>query len=353
MKTFIRPKPDLKRGCRLSAIFLLITLFLVTACALPQIRQENAKAPPQWPPYPNPARIVWVKDIKDHKDFGISKSFWKRMLDMITGGKDSGIVRPYGIFVDNKKRLFVVDVGASVVHFMDLQENTYKAIGEEKDATFRTPIGVAGDENENIYITDSEAGVVFRYSISDNRLTPFIPALMRPTGIAFNKKNSLLYVTDTKANHVVVFDLNGMERFRIGHWGDGPGQFNHPTDIFTDPEGKVYVTDPLNARIEVFSAEGKFLREFGTPGNTVGTFAKPKGVALDSEGHIYINDALFDTIQIFDASGHILLNFGENGTDAGQFWMPSGIFIDENDFIYIADTYNRRVQVFRYVKANK
>lgn len=350
MKTLKQLAPNVQRICRAFAI--MIVMALLASCAfVPQVRQEAPTPSPQWPPLPFPARIVWVKDIKNQHDYGISKSLWKKLLILIAGETDHGIVKPYGLYVDNKKRLFVVDDGASVVHFMDLQENTYKAIGE-KEASFRTPIAIAGDDDENVYITDSEAGIVFRYNLRNNRLTPFIPALVRPTGIAFNKKNRLLYVTDTKSHHVAVFDLTGRECFHIGRWGEGPGQFNHPTDLFIDPEGKVYVTDPLNARIQVFSAEGRFIKEFGNPGNSVGTFAKPKGVALDSEGHIYINDALFDTIQIFDASGQVLLNFGENGTAAGQFWMPSGIFIDRNDFIYIADTYNHRVQVFKYVKAS-
>jgi DNA-binding beta-propeller fold protein YncE len=156
-------------------------------------------------------------------------------------------------------------------------------------------------------------------------------------------------VSETAAHQVLLFDLNGRERFRIGHNGSKAGQFNFPTDLFIDKTGKLYVTDALNARIQVFSADNKFVRAFGEEGDGEGEFSKPKGVAVDSDGNIYVCDSLRDSVQIFDSTGRLLMEFGGRGQSAGTFWMPSGIYIDR-DVIYVADTYNHRVQVFRYLR---
>lgn len=342
-------------GCmrlRLCAAFsLLLACLLLSACATYPGGGPESELKLQWPPLPYAPRIVWVKEIKDYRDGGISQSFWKRIGELVMGAKDHRMGRPYGIFVDDRDRLYIIDAGASLVHVMDMKRKQYSVIGDGKNAVLRSPIGITGDGEDNVYITDSEASVVYRYSPAQKSLTPFITSLDRPTGIAFNRNNRLLYITDTTTHQVMVFDQTGRERHRIGKRGDGPGQFNYPTDLAIDAKGTLYVTDSLNARIETFSADGRFLSQIGKPGDQVGTFSKPKGVAADSEGHIYACDALFDTVQIFDTSGRVLLNFGSNGTDPGQFWMPSGLHIDRNDFIYVADSYNRRVQVFRYVKA--
>ena len=307
----------------------------------------------QWPPLPLPSRITWVKEIRDYQDLGITKGMWQRVVDFVAGAGNTRIGKPYGLFHDGQQRLFIVDVGFALVHVMDLKDKKYTVIGEGKEDVFRTPIAVTEDDRENAYITDAGAGIVYRYSLKEKKLTPFTRfKLGRPTGIAFNSKNRLLYVSDTTSHQVVALDLGGMEVFRIGMRGSAAGQFNYPTDLFVDKHGQLYVTDALNARIQIFTANGGFVSTFGKPGDTSGSFAKPKGVAVDSDGHIYVCDAMFDAVQIFDATGRTLLDFGENGVGAGQFWMPSGLFIDRDDFIYVADSYNRRIQVFKYLKVD-
>lgn len=329
---------------------ILLCLALGACATLREPGETAARQELQWPPLPLPARIVWVNEIGSYRDVGISKGFWQRVTEAFAGAEEERIGKPYGVLMDDKRRLFIVDVGFAMVHVMDLQQKRYFAIGGGKVRVFRSPIAVAEDDRENLYITDSGAGAIYRYNLKKEKLEPFIVAdLGRPTGIAFNPKNRLLYVTDTTNHQIAVFDLRGNERFRIGGRGEGVGQFNYPTDLFVDDQGLLYVTDALNARVTIFSADGAHMKTFGRPGDTSGDFAKPKGVAVDRYGNIYVCDALLDAVQIFNAEGALLLTFGSNGEKAGQFWMPSGIFIDKNDNIYVSDSYNRRVQVFKYL----
>lgn len=340
---------SLKGALLLCSLLALSVLFGACAGGTPKPRAPQREL--LWPPLPMEPRIQWVREIHDYTDVGITKGFWKRITDFVAGASDIRIGKPYGVFVDDQERLFVVDVGLAMVHVMDMKEKRYSIIGEGKEDIFRTPIAVTEDDDENVYITDSGTGVIHRYSFRKKTLHPFTSVkLGRPTGIAYNRSNRLLYVTDTGKHQVVIFDLNGRERFRIGGRGEGPGQFNYPTDLFIDKQARLYVTDALNSRVQIFSANGAFLKAFGQAGDSSGRFTKPKGVAVDSEGHIYVCDALLDLVQIFDDSGRLLLDFGGTGTEAGKFWMPSGIYIDGNDYIYVADAYNRRVQVFKYLK---
>jgi DNA-binding beta-propeller fold protein YncE len=340
-------------GAPLILLLLLALLPLFTGCAAFNASAGLATQEIFWPPAPFEARIQWVKGIHNKQDAGIEKSFWNRVVEFVIGEETEGISKPYGIYVDAQERLFVADSGRGVVHEFNMKDKEYSLIGRNGKRVFQTPIALTGDDAGNLYITDSAAGAVFRYSIREKILTPFIAGkLGRPTGIAFYGNKHLLYISDTASHQIVVFDLQGLELFRIGGRGESPGQFNFPTDLCVDSGGDLYVTDALNARIQVFSADGKFLRMFGSAGDSVGYFSKPKGVAVDSEGHVYVSDALQDSVQIFDKTGVLMLDFGETGNRAGQLWMPSGVFIDSSDTIYIADSYNQRIQVFRYLKSS-
>jgi DNA-binding beta-propeller fold protein YncE len=330
---------------------LIASLISLTACAHPgSLVQGTPPVALQWPAKPDIARIQWVKTVADYQDAGIAKGFWKKVLEFVAGADESHIVRPHGVLLDGQERLCIADPGAGVVHVMDVKEGRYTIIGRESGSPLRTPIGVAEDAQDRLYITDSTAGKVFRYDFASRTLSPFLQrSLLRPTGIAYNKSNKLLYVVDTAASQIVALDEKGGEKLRFGTVGENGGGFNRPTDIAVDAAGQIYVTDPLNYRIKRFTPDGKLLTQFGAPGDGVGYLNKPKGVAVDSEGHIYVSDALLDAVQIFDETGRLLLVFGSNGTGNGEFWMPSGIYIDQHDNIFVADTYNRRIQVFRYI----
>lgn len=336
---------------RLGVILILAALPLLSGCATVNTPDDPSVPGIYWPSFPLEPRIQWTKEIRNRHDAGIGKSLWKRMVELVAGEEQDHIVKPYGIYVDAEERLFVADAGSSTVHVFDTRDKDYSVIGGGDRQLFLTPIALAGDDAGNVYITDSAAGTVFRYNTADAKVVPFLSGkLLRPTGIAFNRKNRLLYITDTSRHQVVVFDLNGRERFRIGQRGEGAGLFNFPTDLFIDPAGDLYVTDALNSRVQIFSAAGMAVGMFGSEGDSPGYFAKPKGVAVDSDGNIYVCDAIQDSLQIFDRAGRLLLNLGDTGAGAGQFWMPSGIFIDSRDSVYVADSYNGRIQIFKYLK---
>lgn len=331
--------------------FALCIAFLSGCASTNHARYDIKNGELVWPPLPLEPRIQWVKEIRDYRDAGVDRGFWKRVWDFVAGEEESRIIRPHGVCFDEKKRLFVVDPGSAAVHFMDMDKGRYWLLTGEERKGFLVPIGVTRDDDDSLYITDSGTGAIYRYNLAERSLKPFTPfKLKRPTGIAFNAVNGFLYVADTAAHQIVALDTTGTERFRFGSRGTEPGQFNSPTDLFIESRGRVIVTDALNNRIQIFSATGQFISAFGEAGDTAGRLSKPKGVAVDSDGHIYVCDAQLDMVQIFDETGRLLLTFGENGTGPGQFWMPSGIYIDGNDYIYVSDTYNRRIQVFRYLK---
>ncbi|MEI6827845.1 MAG: 6-bladed beta-propeller [Desulfuromonadales bacterium] len=344
----VRSKPLLLSTVRF--VVLLTIFFALAACATGRPGAITEHADISWPLANAQSRVVWIKTISGPVDISGNSGFWQRIREVVSGSDKSVIDRPYGVLRSAAGVLYLTDPGRGMVHCLNIGNGAYSVIAARDDAPLLSPIGLAEDNTGRIYITDSVAGMVYRHTPKDGSLKPLLQqALERPTGIAFNPVNGLLYVTDTMASQIVVLEQNGLIKQRIGSHGDGNTSFNRPTDIAIDNRGQIYVTDSLNFRVTVMTPEGQTANHFGAPGDSAGSFSRPKGIAVDSVGNIYVNDSLMDAVQVFDQNGLLQLMFGRKGIEAGQFWMPSGLFIDRLDQIYVADTYNRRIQIFRYL----
>jgi DNA-binding beta-propeller fold protein YncE len=256
--------------------------------------------------------------------------------------------RPHGVFVDDDEVLYVTDLGRAVV--VDLKTSASYLITMMGDLPLAVPIGITASPDGRVFLADSDLGLVGIYTRGGRKFLRLLEGWFeRPTGLALSTATGRLYVSDSGAHTVYVYDLDGKRLGSIGRRGEGPGEFNYPTHVAVDREGLLYVADTLNFRVQIFSPEGVFLSSFGRAGDSYMEFDKIKGIAVDSEGHIYVTDAVQDMVKIFDREGRILLFFGKKGFFYGQFYLPAGIHIDSRDRIFVADALNRRVQAFQFL----
>ncbi len=71
-----------------------------------------------------------------------------------------------------------------------------------------------------------------------------------------------IYVADSQASEVRVFDASGQHLLNIGRRGEGPGEFTTPDDLRITSTGEVVVRDQEGARFSVFAPDGTFLRSW-------------------------------------------------------------------------------------------
>ena len=163
-----------------------------------------------------------------------------------------------------------------------------------------------------------------------------------PHGLWVDQDNNI-WVTDgrgskdKKGNTAIKMDQNGKVLMTLGQpgvAGDGPNQFNAPSDVITAPNGDIFVADghggDTNARIVKFDKTGKFIKAWGKKGTAPGEFQTPHGLAMDSAGRLFVADRSNNRVQVFDQDGKYLLEWK-------QFGSPSGLWIDKNDILYVAD----------------
>lgn len=337
---------------KLLSALLVIAVLLMTGCARQwTLRSEGPDKALQWPYQPDKPKVTYIMSIKGFKSVSDSRSVINTVVYGNSADEDDMFRLPVAISIGGDGRLAVADIGRKCVHlYVPAQQKYIRIYGTDKES-LASPVGVAFDDEMRLYVSDSLAGKVFVFG-SDGAFMFFLQGpeagqLKRPTGIAYNLKDRLIYVADTLDNRIYAFNAAGKVVFSFGERGEEPGRFNFPTHIFFSGSGDLHVTDTMNFRVEIFDARGGFLGVFGQHGDGSGNFAMPKGVAVDRDGIIYIVDNLFDTIQLFDRKGTYLLNVGKRGNDFGEFWMPTGLFIDGSGLLYICDTYNSRVQVFK------
>ncbi len=304
-----------------------------------------------WPLPPEKPRVQFIQTIITPQDLGVKKGFFAKLWEFIVGEDTANrIMSPHGVVADGEGKLYVADWGGKQIHFFDFRKKEYDVFFKTRLGPLESPIGLALDADGLLYVTDSVLRRIFVFNGTKNKKVLGDDSLLRPTGIAINKKDKLLYVADTQGHRIDVFDLDGKKQFSFGRQGPREGEFNYPTHIAIDSAGDVYVMDSLNFRVQIFDKQGRFEKQFGGNGTGIDQFMKPKGIAVDSEGHIWVSDNLRNTIQVFDREGRFLLIFGKLGTDAGQFNIPAGLYIDSKDRLYVADSYNYRVQMYQYIK---
>lgn len=323
---------------------------LLAACTNPAAAPPAAPGPALrvWPPPPAVARVLLEGSFATPADLGMQPTWTDRVVNLLTGGNRGRekLVKPFGVAVDEAGNLCLTDTGANVVWFFDRVRGRYARWEQIGKVAFVLPVAVA-KAGGIIYVADAGLGQVVAFDEAGRSRFRIAAPFIRPAGLALSGEK--LYVADAGAHCVLIFDLAGRPLGRFGARGVAPGEFNFPTHVTADAQGRIYVTDAMNSRVQVFDAAGRFLSEVGSIGDGSGHFSRPKGVAVDSSGHVYVADALFDNIQVFDPAGNFLLDLGTTGSGPGEFWMPAGIAIGRDNRIYVADAYNGRVQLLRYV----
>ena len=144
------------------------------------------------------------------------QSRFKWLLKKIVGLDDRqrAMMAPYGIAVDSKGRMLVVDTRARLVHMFDPENHKYKTFHSPDKDPFASPIAIALDGGGLIYVSDSVRSRIYVFN-PEGKFLRTIGALgknesifKRSTGLAIDRKLQRLYVVDTIAMKVIVLTLD-------------------------------------------------------------------------------------------------------------------------------------------------
>lgn len=335
-------------------------LSVMAACAGPERKTPTLEPATQsivWPDPPETARYALAGVLIGERDFiaedaaspDTATAALRWIAGLVVGEEDyEELRRPVSGMTDASGRVYVVDASRkSVVVFDMLGKEFREWRAAAPKLAFAAPVAIAGDDAGGVLVTDSELAEVFRLDAAGEPKGRFGKGIVkRPTGIARDPATGTIYVTDTAAHDIKVFDSGGVLVEVIGARGSEPGQFNAPTHLAFHGD-QLYVADTLNFRVQIFDRAGDGRLTFGRLGLYVGQMTRPKGVAVGRDGRIYVVESYFDHLLVFDPRGELLLPIGGTGQGIGQFYLPAGAWTDDTGRVYVADMFNGRVVVFK------
>jgi len=291
--------------------------------------------------------IVYVSDVADNV---IKKIDLDGSITIIAGdinyygnldddvGTDARLYQPYALALNSdESRLYFVNNQTHTIRYVELS-GTYAVVtyagdsgttgdddgdisSDPTEATFYSPMGIAIDPSDNIYISDSGNYTIRKISpegvvttlAGEAGTSAFVDgdALdVRFTGAhGIVYYDGFLYVVDTGAHRIRRVDVSTGDTLTVV--GDGIAGIRD--DI-----------NPLKARID-------------------GVY----NITSDGTGNLYFSDATFNIIRKFNLSGGVttIAGSGTSGLANGQvfqaaFTSPAGLIVYSTDIIYVADVQN-------------
>ena len=344
---------------------LAVAGVLVVLCAMPLLAGGGSKKKAAgsssidptslvWPLPPDKPRVRFLEMFSNNFDIEPRKK--RTLVDRLVGNADPNKVeffrRASGVASDSHGRILVACSQNATLYVLDKDHHTVVRMRGDRGIGFRTPIGLAVDSHDNIFVSDPALHMVMKFD-RDGHLLATIgqnPTLQNPAFIALDEVRRRLFVADSHLHKVLVYNLDTLQNIAtVGKRGTKNGEFIFPVGVGVNRDGYFAVTDTGSCSVQVFSPDFKFIRRIGKQGDRPGYFTRPKGVAFDSEGNLWVVDAAFNNVQIFDPKGTILMFIGSLGKAPGTFNLPEGIYIDPQDRVYVGDALNARVQVFQFL----
>jgi DNA-binding beta-propeller fold protein YncE len=270
---------------------------------------------------------------------------WPQIPDDFKFGPVSAVA------TDAADNIYVAHRGKKPIMVFNREGKFLRSWGDEH---FTTPHGLRIDRDGNVWATDIGNHQVFKFDTKGKLLLALgkknAPGegpnqFDRPTDIAVTPAGDF-YVTDGYGNNrVAKFSKDGKFLYQWGKKGRAEGEFRLPHAIVLDDNGRVYVGDRENSRVQVFDADGKFLAEWKESG-------APYGLFLAGE-RLFVADAKSHWVKVLDRNGKAVGRFGEKGSGPGQFNTPHMLCVDSHGAVYVAEVDGKRIQKFTAAPAAK
>ncbi|CAF0986780.1 unnamed protein product [Adineta steineri] len=285
---------------------------------------------------------------------------WKQNAISVAGGNGEELQvnqlnGPYGIFIDQKKTIFIADSwNHRIVEWKyNANEGQVIAGGNRKGNRMNQlncPTNVIVDpQSHSVIIADYGNRRVIQWLNQNQQV--LIDNIDCHCLVV--DKNGFLYVSDWKKNEVRRWKMGDYNNKGIvvaggNRKGNRLNQLNDPRFIFVDEEQSIYVSDHINHRVMKWrkdAKEGIIVAGGNGKGRSLNQLFYPQGVVVDDLGQIYVADL-----------GNARVMRWCEGKEAGEVVVggdqcigPLGLSFDDEGNLYVVDDWNHRIGKFEII----
>lgn len=266
-------------------------------------------------------------------------------------GQGAGEFRtPLGLAIDKADRIYIADAGNNRVQVIDEAGNFATEFGSRGWQTGEfdhpTDIALSFQRSYRLYVADTGNNRVqycnfvdqIFYSLSESVDDVLLD---RPEGIGIGR-NGEVYVVDTGNHRWIEFNVAGVPVVARGSFGNGSEQLWNPTDLDVDARGNVYVVDTGNHLIKKYDFSGNSVDIWGGEGGALGQLQEPRCIALDEWNYLYVTDSGNQRIQVFAPDGRSITEFS-----TAALLEPVGIAVSKTGRVFVSDAEANDIKVFQ------
>lgn len=236
---------------------------------------------------------------------------------------------PQGIVLDSNGNLFIADYGNHKIRKVESNGfvTTFAGTGSSGStdgngiaASFNRPASITIDGNDNLYVVESFGQKIRKITptadvttiagngtIGNNNGIGSSANFNYPSGIAIDNSNNL-FITDTNNNVIRKIDTNGNVSTFAGTGSQGfnngaidAATFRFPKGITIDQNGNLYITDNYNHSIRKITSQNLSAPDIDN--HTFIIYPNP----FTSSVNIKVKDNTKSTLQIIDFNGRIIV----------------------------------------------
>jgi|CXWL01.1.fsa_nt_gi M6 family metalloprotease-like protein len=247
--------------------------------------------------------------------------FGKNGGDGTSGSTEGQFNLPFGIAVNSTGYIHVADTSNHRIQIFDSSGNFIKMFGWGVDT---------GANAFEICVSGCQSGII----------TGSAGGFAGPRGVAFDTLGNI-FVADTGASRIQKFSSAGGFLSQFGSIGSGNGQFNQTRGVTIDSSNNIYVADTNNHRIQKFNSAGGYQSQFGSIGSGDSQFNSPEGIA---SGSIFVGDKNNNRLKKFDSNGVFQSVIGYDGSLSHDQAYYKGIFYDNPGSLknyYLTSSYGK------------
>ena len=253
----------------------------------------------------------------------------------------SGLHKVSGMFLGQPLR-------SEQSHISVSSNNPVSKFGKRGDGhgMLKYPWGIAIDNNNCLYVADTQNRMIQKFSADGEFLNQFNVAVNNKDyttcDVALDLNNELIFCTEIlidkstliKGQDVIIFNLEGELINTIPMT-----ETSKPLFIAVDKEGDLIMSDTEEQCLVKVTKMGVFLCRMGN-------LKKGGFISInDDDDSIIVPDSIDNCVYILNSDGGVRHKFGSSGTAKGQLKNPYGVVTDGEN-ILVADSGNNRIQVF-------